>query len=217
MLARIGAALAVAVLTMWSTAAAAGTRADLNEQDRTYLVRAHQSNLAEIAAGKAASQKSNAAELRDMGAKLIDDHTKLDEDVKRVAQRAGVALPATPSQEQQRQLQEVSGKSGVEFERAWVTSQLAGHRQTLAEGGRELEQGSAAEVKRLARDAEPVVQHHLDMLLDLKTKVRAMAGAAEPRAAARDAGAGAWPVAIGVGILLVAGTALAWCRGRAAR
>ncbi|MBB2911474.1 putative membrane protein [Streptosporangium becharense] len=167
--------LAAAVTVLGGTAGTTGSPPALSKQDRAFLVQAHQSNLAEIAAGRAAQEKTGGQEVREtgeavreMGMKLVGDHTKLDADVRRVADQLGVELPDEPSQEQRRQLEEVKAKSGADFDRAWIAAQVAGHRQSLADGRKELQEGSAPEVKKLATDAEPVVQEHLDMLLKVQ-------------------------------------------------
>ncbi|MCA2225483.1 DUF4142 domain-containing protein [Nonomuraea aurantiaca] len=159
---------ALAIAVMPTAAAGALTRLDLNEQDRTFLRQAHQGNLAEIQAGQAAQDKGASHAVRELGAKLISDHTKMDDDVSRVAKQAGVDLPTQPSAAQRRQLGEVAGKSGEAFDRAWLAAQIAGHRQSLANGAKELRKGSSPEVKKLATDAKPIVQMHLDLLQEAK-------------------------------------------------
>lgn len=158
--------LAVTVSVTSPAAAGALTRVEPNEQDRTFLHQAHQGNLAEIQAGEAAQDKGAGETVRKLGAKLIKDHTKLDRDLRRVAEQAQVDLPSEPSAAQRRQLQQVAARSGAEFDRAWLASQIAGHRQALADGATELRDGSSPEVKKLATDAKPIVQHHLDLLVD---------------------------------------------------
>lgn len=159
---------ALAIAVMSPAAAGTLTHRELNEQDRTFLRQAHQGNLAEIQAGQAAQDMGASQAVRELGAKLISDHTKMDDDVSQVAKQAGVDLPTKPSAVQRRQLGQVAGKSGEEFDRAWLVSQIAGHRQSLANGATELRKGSSPEVKKLASDAKPIVQTHLDLLLDAK-------------------------------------------------
>jgi putative membrane protein len=159
---------ALAITVMPPVAAGALTHLNVNEQDRTFLRKAHQGNLAEIQAGQAAQDMGASQAVKDLGARLVSDHTKMDDDVSRVAKQAGVDLPDKPSAAQRRQLGEVAGKSGEAFDRAWLATQIAGHRQSLANGATELRKGSSPEVKQLATDAKPIVQKHLDLLLEAK-------------------------------------------------
>ncbi len=135
-----------------------------NAQDRAFLVAAHQSNLTEIAAGRAAQQKATTDVVRQHGQIFIRDHARLDASLRQVAQQLNVDLPGEPNAQQQATLASVSAKSGAAFDQAWLTSQLAGHRAAKALGQKELSAGSDASVLALAKAAAPVIQMHLSML-----------------------------------------------------
>ena len=85
--------------------------------------------------------------------------------VRQVADRLDVKLPDAPSPDQRKQLDEVAALNGAEFNRAWISSELNGHHETLAAIDQEIESGSSPEVKKLATEAKPVVQEHIDKLL----------------------------------------------------
>jgi putative membrane protein len=154
---------------MGGTAAHAATTPDVNEQDRTFLTVAHQSNLAEIKAGTAAQKQATTQAVKDVGATLIREHKMLDDQVGKVANQVGVTLPDAPSAKQQAELKKVAAKSGAAFDRAWVASQIAGHKEDLAAGAQEIANGSSEQVKQLARDAKPVVQGHLTQLQNIQS------------------------------------------------
>ena len=162
-LALIGIAGAGIALTAAGVAGASTTAAP-NAQDRAFLVAAHQSNLTEIAAGKAAQQKATTDVVRQHGELFIRDHTRLDASLQTGREELGVDLPGTPNAAQRATLASVSAKSGAAFDSAWLTSQLAGHRAAKAAGATELAAGSDASVLGLAKTAAPVVQMHLTML-----------------------------------------------------
>jgi putative membrane protein len=133
-------------------------------QDRAWMAAAHQSNLSEIAAGQAAQQQGTSAEVKRLGAMFVEMHTQLDAPLRQAAGQFGVELPAAPTPAQQQALASVKAKSGDAFDAAWLSSQIAGHRQTLAATRKELDAGSDATVLKLARTATPVVEHHLSEL-----------------------------------------------------
>ncbi|GAA1134053.1 hypothetical protein GCM10009670_30740 [Citricoccus alkalitolerans] len=131
------------------------------------MVSAHQSNLAEIAAGTAAQEQATTEAVREMGATLIEDHQALDADLTAAAEEFGVALPDEPSAEQQAALEEVMAQNGEAFDAAWIASQIEGHRMSLAAGEEQIASGSDPAAIGLAQDAAPVIQGHLDHLLQL--------------------------------------------------
>jgi putative membrane protein len=207
------AALACAYLGLSAGIAAAAPSA----QDKAFLVAAHQSNLTEIQAGKAALDKSGNGVVRRHGQLFIRDHTRLDADLRKVADALNVDLPSQPSAAQRATLASVSAKSGAAFDAAWLSSQLAGHRQARADGQRELAQGSDAQVKKLAQAAAPVIQMHLDMLEEATGSVSGVAagtgGQAATRPAARTALGG---TLLALGGLFVAGSLVLARRRRTA-
>ncbi|MEV4186914.1 DUF4142 domain-containing protein [Streptosporangium canum] len=164
MIRRIIVLLAVATVTLGGAARAVAAQPDLNEQDKKFLVQLHRVDLTEIQAGNLAQRRSTDRSIIDLGKVLVDNHTKLDENVRQVAQKAGVPLPEDPNANQRQQLADLSRLTGQVFDNAWLAVMITGHRQTLDRLDQELSDGSSPEVKKLAEDARPVVREHLNML-----------------------------------------------------
>ncbi|MFF3342789.1 DUF4142 domain-containing protein [Streptomyces flavidovirens] len=137
----------------------------VSAQDEMFLMQAHQGNLAEIAAGNDAQKHATTDCVKHVGTVLVRDHSKLDADVKMLAGKLNVTLPGSPSPEQRKELAAVQAKAGSPaYDAAWLTTQDAAHRKTLALIDQELKAGKNAEVKAAARSARPVVAMHLDMV-----------------------------------------------------
>lgn len=156
-------AASAGLLCFGSAAAATADPVAGADQDRTYLIASHQSNLTEIASGTRA-MAATCGQVRDIAGMLINDHTRLDGMGAMVAVRNGVGLPLLPAEDQLGQLADVSMRMGRDFDLSWIRSQIAAHENTLRAGENELAYGSSAEVKNLAADANPVVAEHLRML-----------------------------------------------------
>src|SRR3712207_3444 len=139
-------AAVAAVLLAPGTAQAA-----LNEQDRQWMVAAHQSNLAEIAAGRAAQREATTDTVRELGQMFIEHHTRLDRQLTAAAEELDVDLPDAPSPAQREQLAAVAANSGQAFDTAWIAQQIASHRQSKALGAEELAEGQDPTAKSLAR------------------------------------------------------------------
>lgn len=194
--------------------AASPAAAAPNAQDQQFLVAAHQANLAEIASGQAAVAEAATPGVREMGQQLVTDHQALDAQLTAVAQQLGVALPGTPTPEQQAALAEVQAQDGQDFDTAWLYLQIRSHRQTLALGEQELAGGAEQAVKDLATAAAPVVQRHLDHALTL---ARDLGIESVPAGSGGQAAASERPLGLAlslVGGLLLAGAAAAVVRSR---
>lgn len=159
--------LAALVLVGLAPAAAAQAAAQPSTQDTQYLQAVHQVNLFEITAGNLAQQKGKNQQVKDLGKMFVTDHTQLDQTVQSTAQQLNVQLPGDPTADQQKVLDKLNNVSGAEFDKAWVTAQLAGHVQAIQATQTEISQGSEQSVVQIAQDALPVLQAHYDALVAL--------------------------------------------------
>lgn len=134
-------------------------------QDTQYLQQAHQTNLAEIAAGKMAQQKGNSQIVKNLGTKFVTDHTNLDKKLVPVAQQLHVKLPSAPNPTQQAVANQLKNVSGSQFDTLFVQSQFAGHTQAMQAGQTEIATGTNPKAVNVAKQAAPVLESHHKALL----------------------------------------------------
>ncbi|MEU3723946.1 DUF4142 domain-containing protein [Streptomyces sp. NPDC031705] len=157
------AAAATAVAGLCAPAALAAVPA--GDQDTSFVKTVHQGNLTEIAAGQDAQTKAMTSCVKDVGAKLVTDHQKLDADLRAVAAKAGVTLPTAPTAAQQQELKDIQKKAGTSgYDSAWLEAQEAAHTKTLQLIDTQIKSGSDTAVTDAAKKARPVVAMHLDMV-----------------------------------------------------
>ncbi|MFI1453940.1 DUF4142 domain-containing protein [Streptomyces roseus] len=133
--------------------------------DAAFVQTAHQGNLPEITAGHDAQKNGQDTCVKDAGAILVRDHTKLDADLSQLAAKGKIQLPDAPSPEQQaasNQVKTMAGSSG--YDKAWLAAQEDAHTKTLASIDKQISQGKDADTTAAARKARPVVAMHLEMV-----------------------------------------------------
>jgi putative membrane protein len=181
-----------------------------SDQDVAWMQAAHQSNLAEIAAGNAAQQSATTPEVKELGQMFVQMHTELDTALTQAAQQLGVQLPPAPTPEQEQQLAAVRANQGMAFDTAWISQQIGSHVTTLAVTQKELQAGSDPTVLGLARTATPVVEQHL---AELRTTARqygvptSVPGGTGGQAADDGLGTVGWGLAGLGGLAVLAGSA----------
>lgn len=136
----------------------------VSSQDRSWLIAAHQGNLAEIASGNLAAQKGHTDAVRKAGRMLTRDHAELDSKLRPVARALGVKLPTRPNAEQQQEAKEFKSLSGTQFDQTWTHTEADGHVKTIELTEREIQSGSVPQVQQLAQSALPVLKKHLNTL-----------------------------------------------------
>jgi putative membrane protein len=145
--------------------------AQVSPQDRAWLTVAHQTNLAEIAAGDLAAQSGHTESVRNAGRMLVDDHRALDAKLQPVAKQLGVNLPDYPNAQQKAEMQRFRRESGVQFDQTWAHVEGDGHVLAIELTVKETQQGSSPQVKQLAAAALPVLKKHLEVLRQASVRV----------------------------------------------
>ncbi|MFD3808134.1 DUF4142 domain-containing protein [Streptomyces sp. NPDC058611] len=120
--------------------------------------------MAEIAAGQDARKNATTTCVKQAGATLVGDHTKLDAELSALAKEGDVSLPGTPTREQQTTLADVRSKACPDYDKAWLMAQEAGHTKTLTLIDQQISQGKDTETTAAAKKARPEVAMHLDMV-----------------------------------------------------
>ena len=165
---RVAAVAGVATLLLIPATAATAAPSD---QDTAYLQAAHQSNLAEIASGNLAQEKGQSQQVKDLGARWVEDHPRLDTAVRDTAEALGVDLPDAPNAEQRALARRYEAASGSEFDALWIPTQMDSHMKSMRLGETEIAEGSDAQAKKVAQDAAPVIASHHDLLRDAASEL----------------------------------------------
>ncbi|MGN6314083.1 MAG: DUF4142 domain-containing protein [Rhodanobacteraceae bacterium] len=145
--------------------------AQASPQDRKWLQQAHQTNLAEIAAGKLAEQSAHAESVRMVGHTLATDHAEMDSSLQKVARQLHVKLPDAPNAQQKAIMESVKHQHGMKFDQMWAHDEADGHIQAIELTTFEVNHGSAPQVKQLAVQALPVLKKHYQLLTHAESEI----------------------------------------------
>lgn len=164
------AALAAAFLGL---SAYAGTMA---RQDQRALSRLAQSDLAEIAAGKIAAQKASSPEVKKYGQHMVDAHTKMLEEGRKLAESKGVKPPAAPDKKHQAALKDLEKQSGDPFDRAFMAQMVKDHEEALKLAEKTARDAKDPDLKAHAGKGAPHIREHLEQARKLHASLGSSAG-----------------------------------------
>ncbi|RKQ87944.1 putative membrane protein [Solirubrobacter pauli] len=151
---------ALAALSLAAPAAASARPADFPE-DRSFLVNAARSNLAEIATARLALRESDDAGVRAYARRMVADHTAAQTELKGIARAWSTSVPTAPSSKQKRDAARLGALDGSAFDRTYLRRQIVAHRQTLGVCLLEIDGGKVASLRAYASKTAPVVRGHL--------------------------------------------------------
>jgi putative membrane protein len=138
--------------------------------DQKFAEKAAQGGKAEVELGQLAVQKASDDKVKQFGQKMVDDHTKANQQLQQVADQEHLTLPTTMDAEAQQEQQRLSKLSGPEFDRAYMRYQLKDHQKDVAEFKKEATTGKDSGIKDFAQSTLPTLQEHLKMAEQITPK-----------------------------------------------
>ena len=142
--------------------------------DMKFAMEAAVGGMEEVQLGQLAAQKGATDEVRQFGQKMVDDHSKANDDLKQVASSKGWMLPASLDAKHQADVDKMSSLSGAAFDRAYVKMMVSDHKKDVGEFQKESTRGADSDIKSFATRTLPTLQEHLQMIqrIDAKMKLR---------------------------------------------
>lgn len=147
-----------------TTNAAATGGIAVSDDDAKFATAAANGGMAEVALGKLASEKATNAQVKQFGSMMVTDHGKANDELMAIAKAKNITLPATVDTEHQQKMDELSKKTGADFDKAYVDAMVDGHKKTLDLMQNEAKNGKDADLKAFAAKTAPIVQMHLDAI-----------------------------------------------------
>ncbi len=150
-----------------ATSATSGTSsrqsgsASVPAADKAFMMKAAQGGLAEVQLGQMAADKAQNADVKAFGQRMVDDHTKANDQLKSVAQQKGVTLPTDLDAKAKAEKDRLSKLSGEQFDHAYIQHEVADHKKDIAEFKKEANSGKDNDVKNFASQTVPTLESHL--------------------------------------------------------
>jgi putative membrane protein len=131
--------------------------------DRMFVSKAMQGSMAEVQLGQMTLQKSSNPQVKEFAQRMIDDHTKLNEQMKPVAQQLGVAPPSQISKGDRKTMAKLQALSGPAYDQAYIKDMVKDHKQDLNDFQMEASSGQDQTAKDAASQGSKVIAQHLQM------------------------------------------------------
>jgi putative membrane protein len=139
--------------------------------DHKFAMEAAMGGLMEVELGRLAAQKGASDEVRQFGQRMVDDHSKANEELMRVASSKGMTAPAALDAKHQAEMQKLSALSGEKFDKEYVKMMVKDHKKDVGEFQKEANGGMDADIKAFAASALPTLREHLQMIQRINDKM----------------------------------------------
>jgi putative membrane protein len=142
--------------------------------DRTFVMMAAMSDMAEITLGKVAVAQAGSDDVKKFGQKMIDDHTKSSMELMALLKSKGLAPPAPAiDQKHKAEMDQLTRLRGADFDRAYMGMMVKDHMKVEQLYEAQSKQGQDPDLKAFAVKVLPVVQEHLKLAKTISGKIGA--------------------------------------------
>jgi putative membrane protein len=143
--------------------------ANANQPDQTYgdqmfVEDTLEGDEAQVAMSQLAEQKSSSPDVKQFGAKMVQIHTALTDQLKPAARELGVSEPKGPSKKEQKEIDRLQALNGPDFDTAYIQAMAKQQQHDLKEFKDEAQAGHAPNIQQAARQDEPVLAEHYQVL-----------------------------------------------------
>lgn len=135
--------------------------------DKKFAKDAAAGGMTEVELGKLAVQKASSDAVKQFGQKMIDDHTKANDQLKQIASKEGLDLPQSLDSKQQARVDKIGKLSGPAFDKAYMKDAVKDHEKDVNEFKNEAQNGSDPNIKQFATNTLPTIEQHLASAKDL--------------------------------------------------
>lgn len=135
--------------------------------DKKFAKDAALGGLTEVELGKLAAQKASSDQVKQFGQKMVDDHTKANDQLKQIASKENIQIPDTLDSKHQSHIDKLSKLSGDQFDKAFMKDQVKDHETDVHDFQNEAQNGTDPNIKAFASSTLPVLQQHLELAKNL--------------------------------------------------
>jgi putative membrane protein len=143
----------------------------LSATDSKFVKEAAVGGMEEVQLGQLAAQKASDPDVKNFGQRMVDDHSKANDQLKQLASQKGVTVASTLPPSKQKDVDQLSKLSGAAFDKKYVSMMVQDHKKDVAEFKKTSTHAKDADVKSWASATLPTLQDHLKMIEDISAKM----------------------------------------------
>src|SRR5689334_9798601 len=142
-------------------------------EDIEFVFDAAKGGLAEVELGKLAADRAQNEEVKKFAQRMVDDHSKANDQLKQIAESKGIKLPSDVEAKDKALMQRLEKLNGAAFDRAYMNAMVNDHVKDVNEFKKEANAGRDSQVKSFASSTLPTLEEHLQHARQARTSTTA--------------------------------------------
>ena len=138
--------------------------------DSAFMHTAAIGGMAEVELGKLAVANATSSDVKQFAQRMVDDHSKANDELKALAAQKNVKLPAELDAKHKAVVDKLAKQKGAGFDAAYMSEMVNDHNTDVALFQKESKSGKDAETKAWAAKTLPTLQEHQKMAKEIHAK-----------------------------------------------
>jgi putative membrane protein len=144
----------------------------IGAEDKQFMKTAMEGDMAEIQLAQLAQQKASSDQVKQFAQRMITDHTRMDAQMKPMAQQFGVEAPTQLDAKHKAVEAKLQALSGDQFDQEYIKAMVADHSEDDQAFIREEAAASSPDLKSAVTQAEPTIAEHLRMAQQIQKSMK---------------------------------------------
>ena len=153
-----------AAATFCVPATAQNGKASLSAADKNFVTAAAQGGMAEVKLGELATKNGASDGVKQFGQKMVEDHSKANDELKQIASGKGIKLPTDIDAKSKAIMAKLEKLHGAAFDAAYIKDMKEDHQHDIIDFSREASGGHDTAIKGFASKTLPVIKEHYSMI-----------------------------------------------------
>lgn len=143
----------------------------VGDDAKNFSKEAAQGGMLEVQLGNIAMKNGRTQAVKDFGKMMVDDHTKINDQLKDLASKKMVDLPSAVSDDQQKDIDKLSKETGKAFDKDYVSMMIKDHKDDIDAFKKAEDKISDSDYKNFISNALPTLQKHLSAIEAINKKM----------------------------------------------
>ena len=132
--------------------------------DIQFVIGAASGGETEVMLGNLAKEKALDKRIKNFGAMMVKDHSKLNVKLQALAKAKNIQLPITPLTADQNTIDALKRKTGKDFDKAYVSNMIKDHQTDIKQFEIAAKNCQDPDIKAFARKTLATLRNHLDAI-----------------------------------------------------
>lgn len=155
-----------------STATSISTVEPIASADKEFMTRAAQDSMLEVTLGADAARLGSSPAVKELGDRLVRDHSKSDAELQELATKKGIVLSTELDEQHKKEIQRLEKLNGKAFDAEFAKFMISDHETDVKEFQKEATDAKDPDLRSWAARSVPILEQQLAMASSMKSKAK---------------------------------------------